>query len=391
MTQRRPGTAGSLGRDNRSLLLRSLYFSAPASRHALEAATGLSAASVGKVVRELVGEGVVVEAGSLGSDGGRPRKLLRIAPGCGHVVGVHVGETRIRIGLFDLSMTELADADHPLDPRRHGPEAVASRILSGLTAVLTKTAVPTDAVLGIGIGVPGAVRQTPGKAVGSQRFGWDPISLTKLLRAGTDLPLHFDSQANTVGRAELWFDSGRETPSAVVVLLGTDVEVTIISGGSTVHSGPAGAGESGHTVLVAGGRSCRCGSKGCLDAYVGAEAILDRFREAGGVIAGNTDQETALAAIVDDDQGTGVLTETLGYLGASIGGLINLLNPTRVILGGWAGLLLGARDLDAIRDAARRHSLKYSFATTSIDLCSFGPEAAVRGAATLPLEHFLND
>src|SRR3569833_1775308 len=151
MTQRRPGTAGSLGRDNRSLLLRSLYFSAPARRHALEAATGLSAASVGKVVRELVGEGVVIEAGTLGSDGGRPRKLLRVAPGCGHVVGVDVGETRIRIGLFDLSMTELADAARPLAPRRHAPEAVASRILSGLSAVLTKPAVPADAVLGVGI------------------------------------------------------------------------------------------------------------------------------------------------------------------------------------------------------------------------------------------------
>jgi predicted NBD/HSP70 family sugar kinase len=390
MTQRRPGTAGSLGRDNRSLLLRSLYFSAPASRHALEAATGLSAASVGKVVRELVGEGVVIEAGSLGSDGGRPRKLLGIAPGYGHVVGVDVGETRIRIGLFDLSMTELAKADHPLDARRLGPEAVASRILSGLTSVLTKSAVPTNAVLGIGVSVPGAVRQTPGQSLGSPRFDWDPISLAELLCAGTDLPVHFDSQANTVGRAELWFASGRETASAVVALFGTDVEASMISGGATVHGGP-GAGGFGHTVLVAGGRPCRCGGKGCLEAYVGAEAILDRFREAGGVIAEDAGQEAALAAIVDDDQGTGVLSQTLGYLGASIGGLINLLNPARVILGGWAGLLLGARDLDAIRDAARRHALKYSFAPTSINLCSLGPDAATRGAATLPLEHFLND
>ncbi|WP_410567481.1 ROK family protein [Amycolatopsis sp. cmx-4-61] len=388
MTQRQPSTAGALGRDNRSLLLRSLYFGAPASRHALEAATGLSAASVGKVVRELVDEGVVTEAGSLDSDGGRPRKLLRIAPGYGFVVGVDVGETRIRIGLFDLAMTELAEADRLIDPRRRGPETVASRILAGLTTVLAKSAVPADAVIGVGVGVPGGARRTPEMTDGSPSLGWDPVLLGELLGRGTDLPLHFDSRASTTGRAELWFGSGRETPGTVVALLGSDVGASIISGGPAAHGTPAG--EFGHTVLVAGGRPCRCGSRGCLEAYVGAEAILDRFREAGGIIADDTDLESALAAIVHDDQGTGVLAETLRYLGASIGGLINLLNPARVILGGWAGLLLGERDLDAIRDAARLHSLKHSFATTTIDLCRLGPDAATRGAATLPLEHFLN-
>jgi predicted NBD/HSP70 family sugar kinase len=391
MTQRQPGTMGTLGRGNRSLLLRSLYFSAPASRHALATATGLSAASVGKVVRELVGEGVVIEVGSLDSDGGRPRRLLRIAPGYGPVIGVDVGETRIRVGLFDLSMTELAEADHPIDARRHGPEAVASRILAGLTTVLAKSAVPSDAVLGMGICVPSTVQQAPGKTVDSQTFGWDRVSLESLLRRGTNLPLYFDSRANTTARAELWFGSGGETSGAVVALLGSDVGASIISGGRTAHSALAGASEFGHTVLVVGGRPCRCGSKGCLEAYVGAEAILDRFREAGGTIAPDADERSALAAMVSDDQGTRVLAETLCYLGASIGGLINLLNPARVILGGWTGLLLGEGNLDAIRDAARLHSLRHSFATTSIELGSLGPEAATPGAATFPVEHFLDD
>jgi predicted NBD/HSP70 family sugar kinase len=288
-------------------------------------------------------------------------------------------------------MTLLAQADQPIDSGRHDPEAVASRILASLTTVLAESAVPSEAIIGVGVSVPGAVRQTPEVTVDSQAFGWDTVPLASLLRKGTGLPLHFDSHANTMARAELWFGSARETPSAVVASLGSNVGASIISGGSTGHSASASAGEFGHTVLVAGGRPCRCGSKGCLEAYVGAGAILDRFREAGGILAEGADQRSALAAMVHDDQGTGVLAETLGYLGASIGGLINLLNPARVMLGGWAGLLLGEHNLDAIRDAARLHSLQHSFATTSIGLCSLGPEAATRGAATLPVEHFLND
>jgi predicted NBD/HSP70 family sugar kinase len=372
MTQRQPRTVGTLGRGNRSLLLRSLYFTAPVSRHALGAATGLSAASVGKVVRELAGEGAVTEVGSQDSDGGRPRMLLRFAPGYGPVIGVDVGKRTIRVELFDLSMTGLAEVRYPVDLRRHGPEAVASRILEGLTTVLAETAVAPHAVIGVGVGLPG--------------FGRDRSPLENLLLEGTDLALHFDSRANTVGRAELWFGTGRNTSDAVVTLIGSDVEAGIVS----VHSRSTRAGEFGHTVLIAGGRPCRCGSKGCLAAYVGAQAILDHFREAGGTLPEDADPRSALAAMVDDDQGTGVLAQTLRYLGAALGGLINLLNPATIILGGWVGLLLGERHLGAIRDAARLHSLKHSFATTSIDLCSLGPEAATLGAATLPVEHFLN-
>ena len=68
----------------------------------LSEATGLSAASVSNVIRELIDEGIVAEAGSVDSDGGRPRVLLQINPDYGYVIGVDVGETRVQVELFDL-------------------------------------------------------------------------------------------------------------------------------------------------------------------------------------------------------------------------------------------------------------------------------------------------
>ena len=91
----------------------------PRSRQELSAATGLSPASVSNVVRDLIDEGIVVEAGSVDSDGGRPRMLLQVNPDHGYVIGVDVGETRVRVELFDLTLTERAKADYPLDPRQH--------------------------------------------------------------------------------------------------------------------------------------------------------------------------------------------------------------------------------------------------------------------------------
>jgi predicted NBD/HSP70 family sugar kinase len=148
--------------------------------------------------------------------------------------------------------------------------------------------------------------------------------------------------------------------------------------------------EWGHTTVLAGGRPCRCGARGCLEAYAGAEAILDRYE---GPLPG-ADQESALAALIGlvatSERAAEVLDEAAFYLGVSIGNLINLFNPERIIIGGWAGLLLGERMLPAIEAAAREHSLRYSFAQTSIELGRLGPDAVALGAATLPIEALLS-
>lgn len=387
---RKRGTVRGLRRKNRAAVLWSLYFSQPGTRQDLSAATGLSPASVTNVVRELLNEGIVIEAGSVDSDGGRPRVMLEVNPDHGYVIGADVGETRVRVELFDLAMRERAKADYPLDPDVHEPELVVTSILSGLNSVLTESGIKPGAILGVGVGVAGIIEQRPQALVHGQTYGWEGVPLERLLRAGTDLPLHIENGAKTMGQAELWFGAGRGARSAVVALLGSGVGASLISGGSTYRGSTSSAAEWGHTTVMVGGRTCRCGSAGCLEAYVGAPAILERY---GRPIAGN-DQESGLAALVDAADTTrlaaAVLDETADYIGAGIGALINLFNPERVILGGWAGLLLGRRLLPAIRESARRHSLRHPFAATSLELGRLGPEAVALGAATLPVESFLN-
>jgi predicted NBD/HSP70 family sugar kinase len=388
--ERRRSTVRDLRRDNRSVLLSSLYFDQPRSRHDLSETTGLSPASVSNVVRELIDEGIVAEAGSVDSDGGRPRVLLQVNPDYGYVIGVDVGETRVQVELLDLMMTERAKADYSLDPREHGADVIVEAILSGLDAVMANGSVSSSAVLGIGVGVSGIVEKGPEVLVHGQTFGWDSVQLERLLRSGTRLPLHIDNGAKTMGQAELWFGAGRGAQHAVVCLIGSGIGASIITNGNTHRGTSSSAAEWGHTTIVVGGRSCRCGSRGCLEAYVGAEAILDRY---GHSVPGE-DEESALAAFIaaadHSPAAEQLLAETALYLGVGIADLINLINPERIIIGGWAGLLLGERMLPAIREAARQHSLSHPFAETSIELGHLGPDAVGLGAATLPIEHFLN-
>lgn len=387
-------TVRDVRRRNRSVLLSKLYFDGPLSRQHLSQLTGLSPATVSNVIGALVEEGLVVEAGSVDSDGGRPRVLLRVNPGYGAVIGVDVGETRVRVELFDLMMTALATVDHPLDAGHPDPAIVAGHIIAGVREVIEQGGVAPESVLGVGIGVSGVVEQGPEVRVHAQTLGWDDVPLERLVRAGVDAPLFIDNGAKTLGQAELWFGAGRGARHAVVALVGSGVGAAVITHGLMYRGATSSAGEWGHTIIKYGGRRCRCGAKGCLEAYVGAEGILDRYRHAiDDRVIPEADEEAGMAALIaaadTSTVAAEILDETAGYLGAGIANLINLFNPERIVLGGWAGLALGARLLPAIRASAAEHALRQPFEQTAIELCQIGPDAVAYGAATLPIAHLL--
>ncbi|WP_411102769.1 ROK family protein [Streptomyces sp. cmx-4-9] len=404
MTTGRSGrTVRDLRRGNRSSVLQRLYFGGPMSRQELGPATGLSSGSVSNVVGELVADGLLEEAGVVDSDGGRPRTLLRVTPGSAHMIGVDVGETRVRVELFDLTLTELARTETPLLPRGcYDVGPVVDHIQAGIATVLAEAGVGTGRLLGVGVGVPGIVdREAPGGAVvHGQTIGWDAVPLEALLRATgalpEEVPYIIDNGARTLGQAEMWFGAGRGAREAVVVLFGSGVGASLITDGSpdggTTEGTPL---EWGHLTVSVRGRRCRCGARGCLEAYTGAESLLARWAERGGNAGagGEADEEHALSALLAaaraaDPVAVEVLEETAEYLGAGLSDLVNLFQPERILIGGWAGLMLGPYILDAVREHATRYSLHHPAGRVSIGMGSLGPDAVTVGAATLPLSAF---
>ncbi|WP_338491652.1 ROK family transcriptional regulator [Streptomyces sp. SJL17-4] len=399
-------TVRDLRRENRTAVLRRLYFDGPMSRLMLGPATGLSSGSVSNVVAELVADGLVEEAGSVDSAGGRPRTLVRISPASGFMIGVDIGETRVRIELFDLTLTELARTERPLacsGPRtaRYDVDLVVDHLREGIAEVLRTADVPADRLIGVGVGVPGIVARDAedGAVVHGQTVGWDAVPFERLFRAAVDLPedvpYWIDNGAKTLGQAEMWFGAGRGAHSAVVVLFGSGVGACVV----TDPMGPGRAIEWGHLTVRVRGRRCRCGAQGCLEAYAGAEALLERWREAGGVPPAGADEETALTAMLaaaypvepgtePDATALAVLAETAEYLGAGFADLINLFQPERILVGGWAGLQLGTRFLETVSGYAREYALEYPASRTGIGLGTLGPEAVTVGAALLPLVDF---
>ncbi|MFJ8820921.1 ROK family protein [Streptomyces sp. NPDC102467] len=401
MAGRNGRTVHDLRRENRAALLQQLYFDGPLSRYELGPATGLSSGSVSNVVAELAAEGLVEEAGSVESDGGRPRTLLRIAPDCGLLIGVDVGENLVRVELFDLVLTELARVERRLAVRdRYDVDLVVGHIRDGIADVLAAADADPGQLLGVGVGVPGIVARDPerGAVVHGQTIGWRAVPLEQLLRKGTQLPdeipYFIDNGAKTLGQAEMWFGAGRGAGSAVVVLFGSGVGACVVA-----EDGVEGrAVEWGHLTVRVRGRRCRCGALGCLEAYAGAQALVERWREAGGAPSGDGGEEASLTELLGTAYGEGpqperalalsVLEETAEYLGAGLSDLINLFQPERILIGGWAGLRLGPRFLESVRRHIGTYALDYPVGRVGVELGRLGPDAVTVGAATLPLAGF---
>ncbi|MFH8367205.1 ROK family transcriptional regulator [Streptomyces sp. NPDC018031] len=383
---------------DRSSLLWALYFDAPLSRAELARRTGLAAATVNATLTDLLREGAVTEAGA---GAGHPA-LLRVAPGHRHVIGVDATRDRVRVELFDLALASRAKADYPLRSGRHDTGLIIRHTLTGLRTVLDTAGVPRAEVLGVAVATAchpparGPAAPVPAAAARARPAGQETALLRRLLSAGSGLPVFIDDSGHALGQAEMWRGAGRGTRHAVFARVGTSVDASVLTRGRHPARPAAGCRTSrwGHTTARPDGRRCRCGARGCLEAYLGADAVLERYRQArrGRPVRGE-DAEAAFAALVAAADGSAaarrVVDETTEYLGTGLALLVDLFNPERIILGGWAGALLGAHRLPVIREAVAARSLRRSAAPAGVELCRLGPDAAALGAATRPVEHYL--
>lgn len=395
MTQHN-STTRDLRRLNRSKALKSIYFNGPLSRVQVGRATELSPATVTNVVAELLADNILLESGLIESDGGRPSTLLKINPEYGYFIGIDVGETLIQIGLFDLTLKKLNATHYPLSLTENQQDQVVEHIVSGVEDLLSLTGIEPNRIIGVGIGFPGLVDPEAGVSVFAPNWGWHDVPIRSLLDERLGLPMLLDNGAKTMALAESMLGVGKGAGSLAVVLVGTGIGAGIVSNGSIYRGASNYAGELGHTTIELDGYPCRCGSRGCLEAYAGVPAILRRYLELvpDSSIADERDQMKAIESLLvaarhGEIAACKVVSDTARYLGVGIANLINLYNPQQVALGGWAGLMLWPAIENELLETVERYALVQPLQRTNIGLCQLGHEAVTLGAATLALEAFL--
>lgn len=386
-----PATVNDVRQRNRTLVLRSVILAGRTSRADIARDSGLSVASVTNLVTELISEGLVMEAGSVDSGGGRPVTILAPNPAGAYFLGADVGERGVAVELFDLSMTRV---DTEFRGGREGEpiDVIASDLDAALDSLRERNPSAWERVVGVGLGLPGIVETGADgrQMLYAQSLGWPPVAVDTLI--SHDLRVFAENGAKTQAMAELWDGAVRGVEEALVVLLGRGVGLAIVSDGRIAHGLMSSAGEWGHVKIVRGGRLCRCGGRGCVEAYLGADAILEAWRTAGGDFDGTGWGAVGrlLTAAQDGDAvASAVVDELVATLGSALGSLVNLTNPARVVVGGWVGLRLMESLAARIEDSARAESLDRPGAQFELVACRFGGDTVALGAAMMPFEALL--
>lgn len=382
-------TVTTLRQQNRASALQFILQERETTRAALARRCGLSAASAANLTAELIDDGLVAEVGSVASRGGRPISLIAPRADGAYAIGADVGERGVAVELFDLSLT-MVDREFRGGRRSESPDDIHRDLVGAIADLRGRNLERWPRVLGIGLGLPGVVETDAEsrQVLYAQSLGWEPFPIP--LDLDPDLPVFAENGAKTQARAELWYGAARGIDHAVVALLGRGVGLGIISDGDLTHGTFSSAAEWGHTKIRYGGELCRCGQRGCVEAYLGADAILESWRLHGGTFDGSGWQAVGALLAEEDDIARGVVAELIEALGAALGSIVNLTNPQRVVMGGWVGMRLMEHHATRIADAIRRNCLDRLGGQFELVPATFGGDTVALGSALMPISALIS-
>ena len=333
--------------------------------------TGLAPATVSNIVRDLAAAGLV--AADPGS--GRRGSAVRLAPGAGTVAGVDFGHSHVAVALGDLTGRVLAEERRSLSRAHHHSEA-----LEIAAEMLERMSVDYSTVRHVGLGLPAPVTR---EAVGSPSIfpGWEGVNTRQVAEERFGAPVVVENDANLGALAEHRHGVGRGHDSSVFVKISSGVGAGIIIDNRLYHGSGGTAGEIGHLTLDEQGPLCRCGSRGCLEAYTSSGPVLDMM---AAQLPGAGLDEIFDAAREGHISAQRALEDAGLHLGWALASIVNLINPAIVVVGGdmaRAGELL----LASARIGLRRHALD-SVAMTPVLGSLLGERASLVGAALMAAE-----
>ncbi|WP_282944803.1 ROK family transcriptional regulator [Cellulomonas endometrii] len=347
----------------------------------LAAATGLSAATVSNIVRELQGAGAVAVRTTVHN--GRRAQLVTMVHRTGVAAGVHIGTRHLAITLADSAHEVLAEQSLPL-PHEHRADTSLDRAALLVVELLERVGSSLGELLGIGIGLPAPVDPATGTvSVPGILRGWDDAPVAQVMSKRLGVPVFVDNDANLGALAESRLGAARAYQDSVYVRVshGTGAGVAL---GGRLHRGFAGtAGEIGHVQVDAGGVVCLCGSRGCLNTVVGSPALIEVLRASRG----NLTLRDIITLASEGDPGCRQVVEDAGTtIGAVVAGLAIAVNPQLVVVGGELAetgeILLGP-----MREAIRRRVPLNHLAPLEVVAAELGGRAEVTGALLLVHEN----
>ncbi len=313
-----------------------------------------------------------------------------------NVIGIEIGGTRFRVGLFDQEGRRLLVSED-VTLGEAGRDLMLEQIRQRSQVLMGSTDFPVKAC---GVSFSGLVDCERQRVTSLHSPGWDKFGLGSWVQEALNLPCRLDSDANAGALGERCFGAGKGFQSMVYIAVGTGIECAFVNEGQIFRGKDCLAGEIGHIPVSDSGVVCSCGGRGCLETFCSGTAIAQRGREwaarrpervariveLGGGKADSLSAKAVFQAAAEGDMAAvQIIREAARWLARALLMVIRILNPDRVILGGDVAQA-GAVLLSPVREFLEELGSPSIGYTTEIVLAELGSDSSLYGAAALALD-----
>ena len=254
------------------------------------------------------------------------------------VIAIDLGGTNLRAAAIDRE-GRIHHRVKRATPRDGEPSSIAGAIVGAVREC--ETAVGEGRIGAVAVAIPGTVHHSAGTVMNAPNLPWlNGFALTAAIEAELDSKVLIENDANAAAVGEMWQGAARDAQTIICVTLGTGVGGGIILDGELWRGIDGTAGEVGHVGVVYDGHPCGCGSRGCVEQYASATAIVRMTHELLPAYPNSaltqTEPVTAKAVydagIAGDELAREVYRRVGAYLGMGLGGLVNVLNPEMIVI-----------------------------------------------------------
>lgn len=312
-----------------------------------------------------------------------------------YIAGVDIGGTNTKIGIVS-SEGRIVAKESIKTLSMEGVESTLKRIWASIKGLLEKNEINYEDLLGVGMGIPGPVREQ--EIVGFfANFPWEKnLNIAKLFRNISGKETKLENDVNVIALGEARHGAGRGAKTSVTIALGTGIGGGICIDGKIISGFNGAGGEVGHMKLVKDGKLCGCGQKGCFEAYASATGIereaisrlkVNKTNKLYQKLNGEIDKVEAKdvfdCAKEGDAFSLDIVDYEAEYLAMGIGNILNLINPEKIILAGGVSLA-GDILLDRVKEKLPKYAMSVAIENGfSIELGILGNDSGIYGASAL--------
>ena len=309
-------------------------------------------------------------------------------------IGTDLGGTKVLTGLVNKETGEVVSFVKKKTKKDKGPEKIIQKIINSIREVIEVSEVPISEIEDIGIGAAGQIDRENGIIINAPNLDCSNLKLKEIIENEFNLPLLLGNDVEIATIGEMYFGAGKGESDYVCIFVGTGIGSGIVQNGRLRYGTTGTAGEIGHIIVDAGGRSCGCGGCGCLEAYASRLAIEKRIIGAlkkgrksdivNYLVEDKPIKTSMIKKSLDnkDELILQIINEASDYLASGLASVINFYNPSKIILGGG---LMNALDYFYERsiEIAKIKSLPTPAAKIKFARAELGDFSGVIGAALL--------